>query len=332
MKIIILGGTGLIGYYSVFALFNKRHSITIVSRGSINTNDLFPDEINSIIANVFEMKRQELINLFTGFDAMVYALGPDERDVPKNPAAVFFEKYLVEKCLIICNCAKEAKLKRLVVLGSYFSFFHRKHPEWKLANNHIYINCRVKQAEECLNLSDQSLTVIILEIPYVFGIMPKRQSLWTELLLPRLKVTKPLLFFTTGGTVMVTANFVGEAVRGAIENGKTGSYTLGEENISWNEMLFIVSKTLGGFRKKTIVVPIFIAQIYAWFEKIANTFKGKEAGLNYPKYIVDFQHKFTYLPEELLKTNSKELKTTRGDVRQAIKETFDICEQQFKTN
>jgi len=162
--------------------------------------------------------------------------------------------------------------------------------------------------------------------------MPKRQSLWTELLLPRLKVTKPFLFFTTGGTVMVTVNFVGEAVRGAIENGKTGYYTLGEENISWNEMLLIVSKTLGGFRKKIIVVPIFIAQIYAWFEKIANTIKGKEAGLNYPKYIVDFQHKFTYLPEELLKTISKELKTTRGDVRQAIKETFDICEQQFKTN
>ncbi len=325
MKIIILGGTGLLGYHSTLSLLSKGHEITIVSRGSINSNNFFPKKVSSIVNNVFEMSRDELINLFTGFDALVYAIGPDEREIPPSPSADFFKENLVDRCINICSCAKIAKLKSIIILSSYFNYFHRKHPLWRLAKKHPYIRNRVKQAEECLKLSNSELKIIILEIPYVFGVMPNRKSLWADLLVPRLNALKPFIFYTTGGTAMSTAKYVGEAVRGVVEKGKTGTYIVGEQNMDWNEMLAIVTNSLGGFKKRITIVPVFIAQFYAYIEKLANSIKGREAGLNYPKYIKDFQCKFTYFPEEEMQSIAQDLELCRGDIKQTIKETFDEC-------
>lgn len=325
MKIIVLGGTGLLGYYASLSLLSKGHKLTIVSRGRINCDAIFPIEVKSIITNVFEMTRSELINLFKGFDSMVYAIGPDEREIPPFPSAEFFKNNLVDRCINICSCAKFARLKSIIILSSYFNYFNRKHPEWKLAERHPYIRYRVKQTDECLKLSNSNLNIIILEIPYVFGVMPNRKTLWAELLVPRLNAIKPFLFYTSGGTAMSSATYVGEAVRGAIEKGETGSYIIGEQNMDWNEMLKLITSSLGGFKKRIITVPVFIAQLYAMIEKFANSMKGKEAGLNYPKYIRDFQCKFTYFPEEKMQTTAQDLLLSRGDIREAIRETFEEC-------
>lgn len=90
MNVIILGGTGLIGYHTTLALMDKGHQVTILSRGSINLEDRFHDEVEFIIGDVFKMENNDLIDLFSKYNAMVYAIGPDDREVPKAPAAHFF--------------------------------------------------------------------------------------------------------------------------------------------------------------------------------------------------------------------------------------------------
>lgn len=243
----------------------------------------------------------------------------------KRLQLIFFNTYLVNESERICKCARSSKIQSTVILNSYFSYFSREHATWNLANHHPYIAARVEQSKRCLALADDNFKVVVLEIPYVFGTMPKRDPLWKNQLVRRLNILKPLLVFTGGGTAMTTVNYMGEAVRGALEIGKTGTYIVGEKNMSWKKMLAIARLSLGGFKGRLITIPIFLAQFYGYYEKITNKWKGKEAGLDYPKYIRDIQCKYTYFPEELMEETARELHIVRGNVNQAMQETFIKC-------
>jgi len=214
MKVIVLGGTGLLGYHSVLALLTENHQVTVVSRGSIRQSGLFPAGVSSIETDLFELDTDRLNSLFEPFDALVYALGPDDRDVPTRPASPFFHNRLVVKCQSICQCAKASGVRKIVIMGSYFSYFDRQFPGWRLAEKHPYIHSRVAQSSACLSLGDPSVHVSILEIPYVFGIMPGREPLWKDLLIRRISWMWPYIYFTDGGTVMMTCTQLGKAVVG----------------------------------------------------------------------------------------------------------------------
>ena len=75
-----------------------------------------------------------------------------------------------------------------------------------------------------------------LELPYVFGSIPGRIPLWAPLI-DYLRSPFPL-FFTKGGTNMISVIHVAEAIVGALEEGKAGEiYLVGDENISWVDWL-----------------------------------------------------------------------------------------------
>ena len=325
MKVIVIGGTGLLGYHATLELLAKGHSVTSVSRGSIKLNGWFPEKAKVIYEDVFKMSNTSLEEMFNGYDAMVYAIGPDDRNIHKGPAYDYFYEKLVVKCEEICTAAKSSGIGKIVILGSYFQYFDRTNPDWNLSNNHPYINCRKQQASRALALADDQLQVMIMEIPYVFGTMPNRDPLWKDQLVARIDSILPLIPFTTGGTAMVTAKYCGEATRGALEQGKTGKYLLGDVNMSWKEMLGIASVALYGRQRKVITIPNAVAQAYGLFEKLKNKIQGKEAGLDYSKFIGDIQSKFTYIPEETTLQTAHELNLTRGGVRDAMKDTFMHC-------
>ena len=325
MKVIVIGGTGLLGYHAILELLANGHSVTSVSRGSIKLNGWFPEKARVLYNDVFKMSNTSLKEMFSGFDAMVYAVGPDERNIHKGSAYDYFYEKLVIKCEEICSVAKSSGITRIVILGSYFQHFDRTNPDWNLSKNHPYINCRTQQASRALALADDQLKVMIMEIPYVFGTMPNRDPLWKDQLVARIDSILPLILFTKGGTAMVTAKYCGEATRGALEQGKTGNYLIGDVNMSWNEMLGIASKALYGSRRKVVIIPNLLAQGYGLFEKLKNKIQGKEAGLNYIKFIGDVQSKFTYIPEETILQIAHELNLTRGGVRDAMKDTFRRC-------
>ena len=325
MKAIVLGGTGLVGYHSTLALLANDVQITVVSRGSIKDTDLFPKEVKMLERYVFNMSADELESLFVGFDAMVYALGPDDREVPLAPAYDFFYDKLVLKCNAICAAAKHSGIKRIVVTGSYFTFFDRANPHWLLSKHHPYIRCRVEQTNSCLALADSNLTMIILELPYIFGIMPHRDPLWKDLLVTRLNKMWPWIYYPSGGSAMISAKFCGRAIHGAIKYGKTGTYTIGHSNLSWKEMLAVISKVLYGKEKKVITVPTSLAMIYGIYEKLITRSKGEESGLDYAKIIPDILSKQAYIPEELTRNTMNELQLSSDDLNEALIETFEQC-------
>jgi len=123
----------------------------------------FPKEAGVEFGDLFKADKRELINLFSGYDAMVYALEPDDRVKPKAPAYDFFHDKLVESCGRIVAAAREAGVKKTVVLNSYFAYFDRTRPEMNLSKHNTYIKCRVEQEERALAESKDRMSVVILE-------------------------------------------------------------------------------------------------------------------------------------------------------------------------
>jgi hypothetical protein len=80
-----------------------------------------------------------------------------------------------------------------------------------------------------------------------------------------------------------------------------------------------------GYQKRVITIPNIFAQLYGFYQKTKNKLYGMEAGLDYSKLIGDLQSKFTYIDEEITVKTALELDLNRGNVRDAMKDTFIHC-------
>lgn len=90
MKLIIVGGTGLLGYHATDVALERGYEVTSLAIDDASANEWYPKEVKQIIGDVFKMSEEELINVFKGFDEMIYAVGPDDRYSPNEDAYNFF--------------------------------------------------------------------------------------------------------------------------------------------------------------------------------------------------------------------------------------------------
>ncbi len=321
MKIIIVGGTGLLGYHALLVALDRGYSVDTLAVDDIELGDWYPGEVNVRYGDVFELSEKNLQEHFTGYDAMVYAVGPDDRITPPAPAYEFFYTRLVESCEKVVTAARRAGVRKCVILNSYFAYFDRIWPEKELSKHHPYIKCRVEQAERAVAAGNGEMAVMILEPPYIFGSMPNRIPLWKDVLLDRIIKSK-IIFFPKGGTNMIAAEHVGEAIIGALEYGEHGKhYTVGDENHSYNEMLDMMFSTVG-MHKKIINIPRFIAVIAGSMINKEWKKKGLEGGLD-AKYLMRdiLTHNLFFDPSD----TAEKLGYSRGRLKESIISAMKAC-------
>ncbi|TFH07312.1 MAG: epimerase [Candidatus Thorarchaeota archaeon] len=322
MKISIIGGTGFLGYHTALEALNRGHEVSSVSIPDIELGDWFPEGVNVMYRDVFKMPHDELVSLFKGYDAMVYAVGPDDRVTPQAPAYQFFHNRLVEACTKVVRAAKDAGIKRCAVLNSYFAYFDRLWPERKLAERHSYIKCRIEQATSVIEAGGSDIAVMVLELPYIFGAMPERMPLWKDVLFDRVRRMK-IVFFPGGGTNMIAVEKVAEAIVGTLERGQSGTrYLIGDVNMSYKDMLRIVLDTMGLKRRKIVTLPIIISKIVGWQMKRQEKKKGLESGLDYAYVFQDILSRELYFdPSESI----EKLGYSQGGIKEAIEKTVRVC-------
>lgn len=278
MNIFIIGGTGFLGYHSALELLRCGHAVTALGLPPLPQDKTFTQNVRLIVKAIEEISNEELYELMCGHDALVFAASVDDRIVPPEPAYPYFQHGNVEVTRRIVTLAKQAGLKRAVILGSYFAHFNRIWPQLKLAQHHPYIRSRVEQEDVCFSLTAPGFDVIVLELPYIFGSMPGRKPLWTPLI-KYIHFINPL-FYMHGGSACVSVQTVAAAIAGALKS-DCGSnvYQIGDENMTWVEMLTHLGTAIGK-HVKVITLPTWLLSLTSWTIWLYRKLHKQEGGLD----------------------------------------------------
>ena len=328
-KLMIVGGTGFLGYYTAKLALSKGYevaSISILDDDLVNKDldSWFPKEIKNTILDVFTASEEEFEKALKGYDYLIYAVGPDDRYTPKAPAYEFFHYRLVESVAKVFRAADKAGVKKAAVYNSYFAYFDRRYPEMKLKEKHPYIRCRVEQAA-ILNEQKKNMQVVVLELPYIFGSMEARLPIWRDVFLDRYVNRHKTVYFSKGGTTMISIKHIAEAGIGALEYGEDGErYPIGDENRKFKWMLQYMSECKG-VKKKVLCPPTWLCVLGAKAIEKGFHKQGLEGGLDYALVMKEIMSIDMVIEEEVMDEVNKKLHISRGGLEEAIKETMDRC-------
>lgn len=324
MKVFMIGGTGLLGAAGAKELIARGHHVKSIALPPMPENTDIPKEMELSFGNYMDLTDDDLRNYFKDCEGFVFAAGIDERvsAKPGESSYEMFEKYNINPLEKMLKIAKECGVKKVVVLGSYFSYFAKEWKDLELTKYHPYIKSRIVQEKMALTFAeDGSMDVGILELPYIFGAQPGRKPVWM-FIAEMIKTAKgEKLMYPKGGTTMVTVRQVGQAIAGALENTKGGeAYPVGWYNMEWKEWLKIFSEAMGE-QKKIITIPTFLYKLGAkQMEKEAKS-KNVESGLQMVEF-VKVMTSNTFISKDIIE---KKLGVTEDDIEKAISESAMVC-------
>lgn len=292
MNILIIGGSGLLGTHIAREALKRGHAVTILSRGREGAGR--DGRIRAIVGDVYDLPGERMDEVFSGQDAVVYALGIDDRRTHPRPAYPIFHKDHVEVCMRMLVEAKKRGASKFLVLGSYFTYFARRFPGMDLVADHIYVRTREEQRQAVLKAASPGFETYVLELPYILGSLEGRVPPWTFLFSMLAARGKFALFFAKGGTAAVTASQVGRAALGAIEGGVGGtSYPLGGKNYAWTDFAKAYAAATG--REKAIVpLPAWLFRAFGALSSFFLRLSGRERGLDIGKFAA-FQYMDAYI-------------------------------------
>ncbi|NLZ16064.1 MAG: NAD(P)-dependent oxidoreductase [Erysipelotrichaceae bacterium] len=285
MKVFMIGGTGLLGSQAANELINRGHEVKTLSLPPVPKGAKLNKKMEVELGNFVELSDEQLAQKMQGFDAFIFAAGVDERVEGPAPIYDLYKKYNIDPIYRFLGIGQKVGIKKAVILGSYFSYFAKKHPEWKLIENHPYIRARIDQEKAAQSFAND-MDVAVLELPYIFGTQPGRKPVWVFLADMILKNKKDSLMYTKGGTTMVTVKQVGEAIAGALEVNKGfNTYPIGYFNMTWTQLLPIFGKAIGK-EIKVKTIPSFLYVLGGMQQMKQFKKRGVDSGLNMIKFKV----------------------------------------------
>lgn len=319
MNIFIIGGTGLLGAAGAKELISRGHKVASIALPPVPEGADIPKEMKLTLKNYMDLSDTDLEKLLAGYDALVFAAGVDERIEFPPPVYDYYYKYNIAPLSRLLKAAKNAGVKKTVVLGSYFSYFAKAWPSMRLYEKHPYIRSRVDQENVALAFSDDQMEVSVLQLPYIFGAQPGRKPVWTIYtdMLSGMKT----VYYPKGGTTMVTVRQVAQALAGALEKGKGGkAYPIGWYNMTWKEMFAIFNKHMGTPDKKIVTVPAVLAKLSAKKTLKHYADNNLEPGLD-PVAFISLMTKNAFIDKQTM----QQLGATEDDIDAAIGESVKCC-------
>ncbi|WP_406080399.1 NAD-dependent epimerase/dehydratase family protein [Micromonospora sp. NBC_00858] len=300
MRILVVGGSGLIGAHVVDVLRERGHAATTVARTAHPGVDHLIDVSSASI--------DELRTLLAGHDGVVYATRTDEQRPLRKPIYPVFRRDNVEPVVRLFTAARLEGLTRGVVMGSYYTYYDRLHPQWRLAGRHTYIRCRVEQAREGREAAGPDLPVAVLELPFVFGRAGDRLPNWAGPL-DRWARSRTPLVAPTGGSAAASARSVAEVAVDALEQRRGADIPVADENLTWNDMIGRIAEAVGR-RRRVARLPSVAARAALRLGGALQALSRKESGVN-PTYLSDL-----FLAELFIEP------TTGRSLDPALRDTF----------
>ncbi|MDR3313203.1 MAG: NAD-dependent epimerase/dehydratase family protein [Oscillospiraceae bacterium] len=326
MNVFLIGGTGLLGSAAAQIFLDRGHSVKSVALPPLPQGAPIPQAMELSFGNYLEMSDEDLAAQMAGCDCFVFAAGVDERVEFPPPVYEAYERYNIKPLERMIPIAKAAGATRIVVLGSYFSYFAKEYPSMRLCEQHPYIRSRIAQEETALAFADETTSVAVLELPYIFGTQPGRKPVWAILIEQLAAMPKGMTMYPKGGTAMLTVRQVAETIVGAAERNKgANAYPISYYNLSWDDFLTIVHAAMGVPKRKILHIPHWMFKL--WGGKMGKDAlaKGYEMGID-PSGLADIMCMNTFIDNGW----AKDLGATDDDIKSAIFDSVKLSVDAFQ--
>lgn len=280
MRVLVIGGTGFIGYHTVRALRTRGDDVVVLCRHPAVVDELFAGEAGAVAGDIGALRTADYRELLQGFDGVVFAAGADERCEVEGDAREFFFRANVEPCEQLFRAIPGSSVRRAVLLSSVFVWLAGQHPALQLAERHPYIASRLEQDRVShAALAGSDCVLVTVQVPWVFGVSPHRESQWGALV-SYARAAAPLMCIR-GGASMLSVQAVAQAVSGALRYPSHSlSLPVGDENLTYVALIQRLCAIVG--RKDSQVRPVsdsFFRDLTALGDFFGRLF-GKQSGLD----------------------------------------------------
>lgn len=244
MRIVMIGGTGFLGWFTTAELVARGHEVVAVGLEQPAPGSM-PPQVRCVVMNLDTASDAEVSALLAGAGALIHAAGTDGRTVYDPPAIEGFRRANVEPMRRLLPLMKAARVPRLVIFGSYYTAIDRTFPQLRICQRNAYPRARREQAELARQLAGNELAVGVLELPYIFGAAPGRGTLW-GFYMDNLRANAETVPVFGGGSACVTARQVAQAAAGACERlDGHRQFPIGGENLRYAEIYGLFADALG---------------------------------------------------------------------------------------
>lgn len=240
MKILVVGGTGMIGGHAALYLASQGHDVTVSGRK--------PPQDSTALARLPFLQGDYIEGTFTaqdlsGFDAVVFAAGNDIRHVPQG---VDSDSHVLhanaEAVPQFAALAKQAGVRHFIHVGSFYP-----HVAPELLEKSVYIRSRKMATDGIAALADESFHVVSLDAPFVVGTVPGMSlpmfEAYTRYAEGQLGIPP---FGPAGSTNFISAQSLSEGIQAALERGENGkAYLVGDENMSFADYFSLFFRAVG---------------------------------------------------------------------------------------
>ncbi|NKR95032.1 NAD-dependent epimerase/dehydratase family protein [Rhodococcus hoagii] len=244
MKILIVGGTGMIGAHTALHLRDQGNDVTVAARNPLADDSPvrdFPVLLGDYTEQTFT------VDDLAPFEAVVFAAGQDIRHMGRDvDEAEFWEKTQTGGVPRFAALAKEAGVSRFVQVGSYY---HHLRPEY--AETMPYVAARKAADEGARALADENFNVSTLNPPSILGAISGMSAKRYRKLFSWAAGNEPQIpdFAPAGGTNYMSAQSLAEAIWGALQNAESGrAYLIGDQNLTFAEYFQLLVDAAGGDR------------------------------------------------------------------------------------
>ncbi len=240
MKVLVIGGTGMIGGHAALYLQGLGHDVTISGRK--------PPQATTPLARMKFLQGDYVAQTFTKdqlapFEAIVFAAGADIRHIPEGADyGDFTLKANGEAVPAFAKLAKESGVKRFVHVGSFYP-----HVAPELMEKDKYIRSRKLAADGVNALADKNFVTCSLDAPFVVGTVPGMSLPMFEAYTAYAegKLGMPA-FGPAGGTNFISCQSLSEAIAGALVRMESGkAYLVGDENLPFATYFGMFFKAAG---------------------------------------------------------------------------------------
>jgi dihydroflavonol-4-reductase len=243
MRVVMIGGTGFLGYFTCRDLVGRGYDVRALGLGT-PAEGTMPDGVRCESCKVETCSDAALAAVLAAADAVIYAAGADGRFLDRAPAIDGFRLHNVTPIGRLVPAMKTAGATKLVIFGSYYTSIARERPDLVDLSRNPYPLSRQEQMDLAFELCGEDIGVDVLELPYIFGGAPGRGTLW-GFTMDKVAATGPVPV-PAGGTACVTAEQVGAAAAGAVERrGPHAAWPIGGENLTYREIYGMFAEALG---------------------------------------------------------------------------------------